>query len=288
MKNNYFSPFLFAALATFAISMALAEPCIAGNKVAVGANVPSSRQVSIDQVGHGAWDALLKSFVDQNGNVDYRSWKQSAADQRALDAYLSQLSSANPNAQATREAKLAFWINAYNAVTIKGILREYPTSSIRNHTAKLIGYNIWDDLLLTVGGKSYSLNQMEHEILRKMGEPRIHFAIVCASISCPRLLNEAYTADQLEQQLTMNSRNFFANQRNLRFDSSRQHFQLSSILEWFGEDFGANQAAQLRTIAPFFPQGAAQQFASQGRGSVSYLDYDWGLNDQATARTARR
>ncbi|WP_413431691.1 DUF547 domain-containing protein [Crateriforma spongiae] len=288
MKDTYVSPLLFAALATFAIPMVLTEPCIAGNKVAVGTNVPLSRQISIDQVDHGDWDTLLKRFVDQNGNVDYRSWKQSAADQRALDAYLAQLSSANPNAQASLAGKLAFWINAYNAVTIKGILREYPTSSIRNHTAKLIGYNIWDDLLLTVGGKSYSLNQMEHEILRKMGEPRIHFAIVCASISCPRLLNEAYTADKLEQQLTMNSRNFFANQRNLRFDASRQHFQLSSILEWFGEDFGANQAAQLRTIAPYFPQGPAQQFASQGRGSVSYLDYDWGLNDQATARTARR
>lgn len=152
----------------------------------------------------------------------------------------------------------------------------------------MIGYNIWDDLLLTVGGKPYSLNQMEHEVLRKMGEPRIHFAIVCASISCPRLLNEAYTADRLEQQLATNSRNFFANERNFRFDASRQHFQLSSILDWFGEDFGANQASQLRTIAPYLPQGPAQQFASQGRGSVSYLDYDWGLNDQATARTARK
>jgi len=153
----------------------------------------------MDQIDHRSWDALLKRYVNQRGNVDYQAWKQSAADQRALDAYLAHLSSANPNAQALGAAKLAFWINAYNAVTIKGILREYPTSSIRNHTAKLFGYNIWDDLLLTVGGKPYSLNHMEHEVLRKMGEPRIHFAIVCASISCPRLLNEAYTASRLEQ-----------------------------------------------------------------------------------------
>jgi len=278
----------FVPLAIAITSLLPIGAAAAGTKVPVGVNVPSGQQVSMDQIDHQSWDALLKRYVDQNGNVNYRAWKQSAEDQRTLDAYLGHLSAANPNAQASQGAKLAFWINAYNAVTIKGILREYPTSSIRNHTAKLIGYNIWDDLLLTVGGKPYSLNQMEHEVLRKMGEPRIHFAIVCASISCPRLLNEAYTAERLDQQLMVNSRDFFANPRNFRFDPARQSFQLSSILDWFGEDFGANQAAQLQAIAPYLPTAQAQQFASQGRGSVSHLDYDWGLNDQKTARTARR
>jgi len=88
--------------------------------------------------------------------------------------------------------------------------------------------------------------------------------------------------------LTTNSQDFFASQRNFRFDASRQHFQLSSILDWFGEDFGANQRSRLRTIAPYLPQGPGQQLAAQGSGSISYLDYDWGLNDQATARTARK
>jgi hypothetical protein len=287
MKSTPISQLLLPLFIACTCLMPIAK-ATAGSKITVGANVPTGQQVSMDRIDHQSWDALLKRYVDQSGNVNYQGWKQSTADQQTLDAYLAHLSSANPSVQASHSAKLAFWINAYNAVTVKGILREYPTSSIRNHTAKVFGYNIWNDLLLTVGGKPYSLNQMEHEVLRKMGEPRIHFAIVCASISCPRLLNEAYTAEQLDQQLTVNSQDFFANSRNFRLDPSRQSFQLSSILDWFGEDFGANQAAQLKAIAPYLPSGPAQQFASQGRGSVSFLEYDWGLNDQATARTARR
>ena len=111
---------------------------------------------------------------------------------RVLTTDINGLSQANPQAHSTRHAKLAFWINAYNAVTVHGILREYPTSSIRNHTAKLAGYNIWKDLQLAIGGRAYSLDTMEHMILRPEREPQIHFAIVCASIGLSRLLNEAY------------------------------------------------------------------------------------------------
>ena len=193
-------------LAATALSLVCAPPSLAGQKVTLGRAVPANQFVSMDQIDHGIWDGLLKRYVDNHRNVAYARWKQSAQDTQALDSYLGILSAANPRGQASKEAKLAFWINAYNAVTVRGILREYPTTSIRNHTAKLYGYNIWDDLLLSVGGSSYSLNQMEHEVLRKMGEPRIHFAIVCASRSCPRLLNEAYAADTLDAQLTTNSK----------------------------------------------------------------------------------
>lgn len=287
MKSHFVLRF-FAAIAVAVVSLTHTETCEGGTKVAVGVNVSAGQQVSMDRIDHQPWDTLLKRYVDLSGNVNYAGWKQSASDQQALDAYLAHLSTASSSIPATQTAKLAFWINAYNAVTVKGILREYPTTSIRNHTAKVFGYNIWDDLLLTVGGQPFSLNQMEHEVLRKMGEPRIHFAIVCASISCPRLLNEAYTAERLDQQLTINSKDFFGNARNFRFDPSRQSFQLSSILDWFGGDFGANQADQLQAIAPYLPTAQAQQVASQGRGSISFLEYDWGLNDQTTARTTRQ
>ncbi|WP_404309473.1 DUF547 domain-containing protein [Neorhodopirellula lusitana] len=202
--------YIMIALATGALSLLSMNPCMAGTKVTVGTSVPANQQVSMDRIAPRTWDALLKRYVDENGNVNYAGWKQSAADVQSLETFLTYLSTANPNAQASQAAKLAFWINAYNALTVHGILREYPTTSIRNHTARVFGYNIWDDLLLTVGGKSYSLNQMEHEVLRKMGEPRIHFAIVCASRSCPRLLAEAYTAEKLDAQLTANSKVFFA------------------------------------------------------------------------------
>ncbi|HUS38573.1 MAG TPA: DUF547 domain-containing protein [Pirellulales bacterium] len=258
----------------------LAAPWTVGRKVA------ASQQVSMDRIDHIAWDALLKKYVDANGNVDYTGWKRSSADIQALDGYLNTLSQASTTADASKTAKLAFWINSYNAVTVKGILREYPTTSIRNHTAKVFGYNIWKELLLVVGGDSYSLEDIEHKILRKMGEPRIHFAIVCASRSCPPLSNEAYTAQSLEQQIATNTRTFFANPQNFRYGNGT--FHLSSIMDWFASDFGSNQAAQLQTISPYLPDRAAQQAAARGSGQISYLDYDWGLNDQKTARTASR
>ncbi len=269
-----------ASTATFSLTCLLTlNTALAGRKVYVGQNVPAAQQVTIDQIDARSWDALLKRYVDEQGNVNYAAWKQSAADVETLDAFLAHLSTANPNAPARPQAKLAFWINAYNAVTVRGILREYPTTSIRNHTAKLLGYNIWKDLLLSVGGNPYSLDQIEHEVLRKLGEPRIHFAIVCASRSCPRLLAEAYTADKLDAQLTRNAQVFFANSGNFQYDSQRQTFQLSSILKWFGEDFGNTQATQLRTIAPYLPSREAYDAAVANKVSVSYLDYDWGLND---------
>ena len=216
--------------------------------------------------------------------MDYTAWKASAEDLRALDAYLALLSTAAPRRSASKPATLVFWINAYNAVTIKGILREYPTTSIRNHTARVFGYNIWQDLQLLVGGSAFSLDAMEHQVLRKVDEPRIHFAIVCASRSCPKLLNRAYVADRLEQQLRTNTRDFFADPDNFRYDAQRGRFWLSSIMDWFAEDFGRTEGAQLRYLSAYLPDAKARQTAAAGRGSISYLPYDWGLNDQATAK----
>ena len=172
-------------------------------------------------------------------------------------------------------------------MTVKGILREYPTTSIRNHTAKVFGYNVWEDLLLVVGGKTYSLSQMEHEVLRPMGEPRIHFAIVCASRGCPRLLNQAYTADRLEQQLSENARDFFAKSSNIQYDVGGKTIKISSIMDWFATDFGKSAAEQMKYIAPYLPNEGGKQLAGSGAARVSYLEYDWSLNDQATQRTAR-
>ncbi|TWU46709.1 DUF547 domain-containing protein [Rubripirellula reticaptiva] len=279
---------VLVTLVIISASALFPQKMMAGSDVMLGVNVPPGQQVSIDQIDTSDWNRLLKRYVDDNGNVDYTAWKRSAADLQTLDQFLARLSTAKPEQQARPAAKLAFWINAYNAVTVRGILREYPTTSIRNHTAKLFGYNIWDDLLLTVGGKPYSLNEMEHEVLRKMNEPRIHFAIVCASRSCPRLLNEAYTADKLEAQLTANAKVFFRSPRGFQFSAEKKQFRLSAILNWFGEDFGYDQAAQLRTIAAYLPSRESRDAAIANTVSVSYLDYDWRLNDQESAGDAQK
>lgn len=236
----------------------------------------------MDNVDHSIWNRLLHRYVDSDGYVDYRSWHKSVIDRQALSEYLNKLSQVNPQVSAGKDATLAFWINAYNAVTVYGILREYPTTSIRNHTAKLFGYNIWKDLQLYVGGKAYSLEAIEHQTLRKMNEPRIHFAIVCASIGCPKLLNEAYSSGKVQQQLEANAMDFFSRPQNFRYDVRQQRFYLSSILSWFAEDFGSGQAAQLKAVSRWLPDQTSRTAAQAGSGSISYLDYNWKLNDQAS------
>ena len=236
--------------------------------------------VPLDRVDHSTWDRLLKKYVDRNGMVDYVAWKASQSDRGALKQYLATLSAADANARTTKQGKLAYWINAYNALTVQGILDVYPTSSIRKHTAKLVGYNIWDDLLLPVGNQKYSLNQIEHKILRKLGEPRIHFAIVCASIGCPRLLNRAYTPESLESQLAENTCDFFARRQNFQADLASRKVRVSSILDWFGEDFGPTPRKALASLAKYIPDAATRELIASADFSVSYLDYDWSLNKQ--------
>lgn len=238
----------------------------------------SAGTVSLQDIDHSAWHRLLQTWVDDDGFVDYRGWHADSSSRQALKEYLVHLSAGTTESATSTEAKLAFWINAYNAVTIHGILQEYPTTSIRNHTPRLVGYNIWKHLQLYVDGTPYSLNQIEHQILRKMGEPQIHFAIVCASISCPRLLNEAYTPNHVRVQLDRNSEDFFRRRRN--FDYSDGRFRLSAILDWFGKDFGSTKAERLQAIAEWLPTDEARQAAASGQGEISYLDYNWKLNEQ--------
>lgn len=132
--------------------------------------------------------------------------------------------------------------------------------------------------LLIVAGKNYSLDDMEHTILRKMGEPRVHFAIVCASVGCPRLRNEAYTQANISAQLDDNARDFFSRRQNLRISGNT--LLLSPILGWFRDDFGTSQTARLRTIKAHLP-ASTRQLVEKRSTQVRYLDYDWSLNDQS-------
>ncbi len=254
----------------------------ASAKEPLGKSWQAGQYVSMDEVDHLAFDQLLQKYVDKDGMVNYAAWHKSAEDRRQLQQYLGRLSQATPGAKASREGQLAFWINAYNATTLEGILQVYPTSSIRNHTAKVAGYNLWKDLPLLVGGKPHSLETIEHQILRKMNEPRIHFAIVCASIGCPRLLNEAYVPDRLEEQLALNTKDFFSRPQNFQLDKSGK-MHVSSILDWFGEDFGSTQQAQFTALQQYLPENA-QRLAVSPNARVEFQDYSWSLNQQSPAR----
>lgn len=267
-------------------TVALSRNAWGGKKIFVGKSPPPS-PVSMNDINHQSFDVLLHKYVDKNGMVDYRRWKASPKDLAALDEYLDHLSTADPKKQATREARLAYWINAYNSVTLRGMLDVYPTTSIRKHTATIYGYNIWKDLLLRLGnGTSISLDDIEHQRLRKMSEPRIHFAIVCASMSCPRLLDEAYVASRIDDQLESNSRDFFSRRQN--FEQRDGRFYLSKLLDWYGSDFGSDLSAQLKAYAQWLPTESTRQQAVGGSVGVRYLAYDWSINEQPRKKTANQ
>lgn len=257
-------------------------PALAGSKVQVGRPCKQPNRPSLAEVDHSSFDALLRKYVDDHGLVAYARWKASADDLRALDDYLARAGCVDLNKPAAKSAQLAYWINLYNALTLKGILREYPTKSIRDHTSKLGGYNIWKDLLIWVDGRQLSLNDIEHSTLRKMGEPRIHLAVVCASRGCPQLWNRAYSAEGLDEQLTANGRRFLARPENFRADAGSREVCISKLFEWYGTDFGATPTEQLKALAPMLPTGT--EWVTQPGARVCYLDYDWSLNDQQPVR----
>ena len=279
---------LNTSLKTLSTSLALFFGCMAVGCFVLNSSVqaqqtagkqwPVAQQVSMDSIKHESFNKLLKKYVDKNGMVNYKAWHASTTDRSTLTTYLEHLGQASFNQPAQRNAQLAYWINAYNAVTIEGILRVYPTKSIRKHT-KPVGYNIWKNLKLHVADKKINLEDIEHKVLRKMNEPRIHFAIVCASIGCPRLLNEAYSAEKMEQQLTVNTKDFFSRSQNLQIDPNSRQIKLSKLLEWYGSDFGGDINTQLTAYKKYWPAESVQAVAPGGF-SIGYLSYDWNLNTQ--------
>lgn len=223
---------------------------------------------------------VLKKFVI-NGLVDYNNLKN----EETLDKYLSELSNTNPE-QLNRNQKLAFWINAYNAFTIKIVRDNYPIESITAlHTGgKIIGYllgkTVWDKEFITINNKKYSLNDIEHKILRKMGEPRIHFAIVCASISCPELLNEAYEDDKIDSQLEIQTRKFINDKSRNHFDLKNRKAYISEIFNWFGEDFGKSDENILKFISNYVSADISKDIKTNiSKWEISFNDYNWNLNE---------
>ena len=218
-------------------------------------------QISTSKPDHAIWNTLLKNHVDENGNVNYTDFKQNGAQ---LDNYLSHLAQHPPSQTWSREDSLAYYINLYNAATVKLIVDHYPVASIKDIP------NRWGKKWINVGNTILSLDYIEHKILRKMTEPRIHFAINCASYSCPKLLNEAFVAENMEQQLTKVTSDFVNDSTKNRFENGEA--QLSKIFKWYRSDFTEDLSLL----------GYINQYLKNSIGNdadVEYLDYDWSLND---------
>lgn len=239
--------------------------------------VQAQHDPSLKPVSHDAWTQLLRRHVTASGMVDYQGFIR---DSSALNQYLSTLEGTYPNAQHwSREERLAYWINAYNAYTVQLIIRHYPVESIKDIKEALVKIplvnTVWDLKFITIDGENMDLNHIEHGILRKeFEEPRIHFAINCASFSCPKMRPEAFTALKLEGQLQDAALDFINDPKRNRL--GQEQVELSKIFSWFSGDFKDEAGSVLNYIRRF-----AQTPVSED-ADVDYMDYDWRLNDAGT------
>ena len=232
-------------------------------------------------VDHALFSTVLRDHVIA-GRVDYAALK---TDSRLAD-YLAQFAVVDPATLPDESARLAYWINAYNAFTLKLVADAYPVKSIHDlgTGGRIIGFLIkrtpWDIRFANIAGRKMTLNEIEHEVIRKQfDEPRIHFAIVCAAVSCPPLRSEAYVPERLDAQLEEQTRLFLRDGVNNRFDLANLKARLSPIFNWFKADFGGTDRTVLEFVAPYAPPDAAASLHQEaGSWDLSYTDYDWSLN----------
>ena len=245
------------------------------------------------------YDAVLEAYVDDHGLVDYRSLQANRSDLDAFNGSMARLSRKEFDAW-TEQERLAFWINAYNSITLERIIDHYPIKKggliarfryPANSIQQIPG--VWKELTNTVMGEEITLESIEHDILRvKFREPRIHAAIVCAALSCPPLRNKAFVAERLDEQLDDQSRRFLSKDSRFRIDRAKKRVYLSSILDWFGKDFvgiyntGGKLSAHSKTedaaleYVRRYVSDEDAQFILSDNYSVAFLDYDWTLNEK--------
>ncbi len=216
----------------------------------------------IELFDHTTWNDLIHQNVAENGDVNYKGFKNNWS---VLRNYISTLSKQLPEDSWGKEEKLAYWMNAYNAMTIDLILRNYPIASIKDIKEP------WDQRLWKLGTKWYNLNEIEHQILRKMGDARIHFGINCASFSCPPLLNEAFTATKVDKQLDLLAVRFINDSKRNIITPNK--VQVSKIFSWFSKDF-----KQDGNLISFLNKYSKTPISEKAR--KSYIDYNWNLNEQ--------
>lgn len=240
---------------------------------------------------HQRWDALLKKHVllTGGGNASLVRYADFAGDRVALRAYLDALSSVTEAEFAgwNRPRQMAFLINAYNAFTVELILAHYPVKSIKDIGSDLFN-NRWKRRFFRLFGQDAHLDRIEHEILRQPGrydEPRVHFAVNCASIGCPMLREEAYVAERLEAQLEQQAQRFFSDRSRNRV-SAQGRLEVSKIFDWFKEDWSSGYQG-IRSREQYFAKYAKlltdnpehQKLVADGKASLVFLDYDWTLNE---------
>ena len=222
---------------------------------------------------HTLFNQILAKVVTAKG-VDYKLLKHSYV--RELQTYYVQLAKAQIPQQ--RDEKLAFYINAYNALTLQLVVHLLPQEAAaqKDWNVRTVD-GFWKQYTFTLAGQTHSLDEIEHQIIRPLGDPRIHFALNCASKSCPPLRAEAYTAKKLEQQLSAQEHDFLSSDYHLRL--GRKRLELNPILKWFADDFKQLGGVRRYLIDRAENKSIKQHLQQQGR--ISYFAYDWSLNSSS-------
>lgn len=234
-------------------------------------------------VDYDQYDALLQRYVapssDGINRVRYAAWHANPADLRTLDSFIVELQQEQPS-RLPRDQRFAYWVNLYNAATLQVILQNYPVRSIRDIRSRTLDprglAGPWRTQVVTVEGRRLSLDDIEHRILRRdFGEPRVHYAVNCASIGCPNLMARAWRAETLEADLEAAARAYVNQVRGVSVDAAGL-VRASSIYDWFAEDFGGERGV-LAHLRRYASPPLAQRLAN-ARGIARY-DYDWSLNE---------
>ncbi len=236
---------------------------------------------SVSQVDHSTWDRLLKAYLinGPDGVSLFRYSRVSAVDRTALDRYIRQLTQTAVN-RLNRSEQKAFWINLYNALTVKVILDHYPVESIRDIDISpgFFSDGPWGKKLVSVEGEKISLDDIEHRILRPIWkDQRVHYGVNCASIGCPNLQSEAFTAENSGELLDKGAREFVNNPRGVRIENGK--LTVSSIYVWFKSDFGDTDAGVIGHLKKYALPDLRTQLEKIDR--ISDDQYDWTLNDAA-------
>lgn len=238
-------------------------------------------EASRQTVDHGAWDRILATYLsdDAKGVARFAYARVSVSDRKALQAYIARLGTVPVTHLAPKE-QLAFWINLYNALTVEVVLGHYPVASIRDIDISPGPFSSgpWDALLVRVDGTVITLNDIEHRILRPIFKnPRIHYALNCASVGCPNLQPKAFTATNVETMLDKAAAEFINSPRGVRVKNGR--LIVSSLYVWFEEDFGGSDASVIAHLRRY--AGPQLSAALSNITRIADYDYDWALNDAA-------
>jgi len=269
---------------------------IANRPQLVTINAPLPAEFPADGFSHALFEALLKQYVDENGEVDYERWHGTDVDLRQLDSYLAAVSQFSPDATPERFAErsdaLAYWLYSYNAYVIKSILIHWPLKSVTDVKAPIEarkGLGFFYRLRFLFGGTAYSLYAVENDKIRATyKDPRIHFVLNCASASCPVLRPELPTGDELEQLLQDSTVEFVSDPGNVRVDHERKQVVVSTIFKWFRNDFVNDLRRRgipvdngvLDYIADVAPKSLQADLEAAVDYDIEYADYDWAINTQ--------